>query len=92
MGKRVSWLGNLRNEDVKRANFMERNVNAETTNKMPCQIYGLGYLIFLSVCGIRLLIPRMIFIYRMSFYRIAKSAKLNIYFQDIFKTLEEIIY
>jgi len=37
---------------------MERNVNAETTNKMHCQIYGLQYIVFPSVCsGTRLLIP-----------------------------------
>jgi len=42
----------------KRANFMDRNVNAEMTNKIQCQIYGLGYRIFLSVgSGIRLLTP-----------------------------------
>jgi len=37
---------------------MDRNVNAEMTNKIQCQIYGLGYRIFLSVgSGIRLLTP-----------------------------------
>jgi len=73
---------------------MERNENAETTNKMLYQIYGLRYLVFLSICsGIRLLISAHdLYLQDIFFYRIAKSAKLNIYFQHIFSPLEEINY
>jgi len=52
----------------KRADIMERNANAVKTNKMNCQIYGLRYLVFLSVCSdIRLLTPAY-----------------NLYLQDVF--------
>jgi hypothetical protein len=77
---------------------MERNVNAEATNKMHFQIYGLQYQTvnyLLSFClqwHQALDTSAWFVLYRMSFYGIETSTKLKIYCQDTFNPLEEINY